>query len=317
MPELCLNGNCTNTDGSYICDCNEGFNRYNSYCKDIDECIVENFCGVDGVCYNKKGGWECECATGYISRPHSAYITNIGNECVDIDECKEYEGLCKENEICVNTEGTYFCEKCRENEIPRIDKHGRMKCKKRKCLKQNPCENFSECVDSSDRRGFLCICKDGYEGETCENDIDECLSGPCKGDETCINIIGGYECKVEESKIVVVESRFSFSEWLKFEPLTRGSDMCESLNKTAKVGVDCEEDAEICRTKPCTFGCDNVPGHCPCLPMAVELDIIQCTIAGSMIILILVLVWFCVICYVTKTIRQKKVQAKHNASLYM
>ena len=111
MPELCLNGKCTNTDGSYICDCNEGYNRFNSYCKDIDECIIENFCGVDGVCYNKKGGWECECATGYISRPHSAYITNIGNECIDIDECKEYDGLCKENEICVNTEGTYFCEK--------------------------------------------------------------------------------------------------------------------------------------------------------------------------------------------------------------
>ena len=40
-----------------------------------------------------------------------------------------------------------------------------------------------------------CICVDGYEGPTCQLQIDNCVDGPCLNSGTCIDKVGGYECK--------------------------------------------------------------------------------------------------------------------------
>ena len=33
--------------------------------------------------------------------------------------------------------------------------------------------------------GFHCLCEHGYDGPTCERNIDECSSGPCHNGGTC------------------------------------------------------------------------------------------------------------------------------------
>lgn len=40
MPHLCRNGRCKNTEGSFHCDCSEGYalTADGEHCKDIDEC---------------------------------------------------------------------------------------------------------------------------------------------------------------------------------------------------------------------------------------------------------------------------------------
>lgn len=35
----------------------------------------------------------------------------------------------------------------------------------------------------------------GFEGDTCMDDINECLAKPCKNQGTCLNSIGSYTCK--------------------------------------------------------------------------------------------------------------------------
>ena len=52
---------CTNTDGSYYCNCSEGFQiSTNGYsCEDINECQVANG-GCEGICNNTVGSYSCD-----------------------------------------------------------------------------------------------------------------------------------------------------------------------------------------------------------------------------------------------------------------
>ena len=43
--------------------------------------------------------------------------------------------------------------------------------------------------------GFTCQCLAGFSGETCENNINDCVSNPCLNGGECIDGINGYTCK--------------------------------------------------------------------------------------------------------------------------
>ena len=50
--------------------------------------------------------------------------------------------------------------------------------------------------DEDGPRG-VCVCKDGWGGDTCEEDIDECLDSSttlCLNGGSCVNEPGGYSC---------------------------------------------------------------------------------------------------------------------------
>ena len=63
-----FNNTCTNTIGSYQCECSEEYYHQNNWepCQDIDECLIEvdrtepDFC-LAGTCSNYPGGYECTC----------------------------------------------------------------------------------------------------------------------------------------------------------------------------------------------------------------------------------------------------------------
>jgi fibulin 1/2 len=57
LSKMCENGRCSNTFGSYMCNCNEGFklDEKSVRCIDVDECASDSFiCGV-GQCVNLDG----------------------------------------------------------------------------------------------------------------------------------------------------------------------------------------------------------------------------------------------------------------------
>ena len=49
------------------------------------------------------------------------------------------------------------------------------------------CRNGGTCFNAT------CCCADGYEGDLCQNEVDECASSPC-GSGTCIDIVNGFWC---------------------------------------------------------------------------------------------------------------------------
>ena len=41
---------------------------------------------------------------------------------------------------------------------------------------------------------FECNCAEGYSGSTCEIELDECDSSPCKNDAYCIDYPASFYC---------------------------------------------------------------------------------------------------------------------------
>ena len=152
---------------------------------------------------------------------------------------------------------------------------------------------------------FSCNCSDtGYTGDTCENDIDECLVEPCKHNSTCNNLVNDYtcachdgftgkdcaqdilECDVnpcqndascyEKSNIslydpaVLVtlpsEVQTEFSQG--FSYASAAGYLCHCLDGFE--GVDCETNIDECGPAPCQNGAtceDGIAKYtCECLP---------------------------------------------------
>ncbi|XP_056299805.1 von Willebrand factor D and EGF domain-containing protein isoform X2 [Pseudoliparis swirei] len=57
--------------------------------------------------------------------------------------------------------------------------------------KPNPCR-LGRCIDGPD--SFSCVCPPGMTGRTCREDIDECVSRPCSPGLGCSNTLGSFVC---------------------------------------------------------------------------------------------------------------------------
>ncbi|KAL1774754.1 crumbs-like 1, partial [Sigmodon hispidus] len=54
------------------------------------------------------------------------------------------------------------------------------------------CYNGGNCIEVQE--DWKCMCQPGFTGEWCEEDIDECASGPCLHGGLCRNLINRFQC---------------------------------------------------------------------------------------------------------------------------
>lgn len=92
-----IQARCTNTLGSYSCQCPEGHtgDAYKQ-CLDIDECQIEGSCGIGAECINKDGTYSCECPDNTIPDPDARV------KCTEILTCNT-DNECPGNALCDST----------------------------------------------------------------------------------------------------------------------------------------------------------------------------------------------------------------------
>ncbi|CEF61444.1 Epidermal growth factor-like domain and EGF-like calcium-binding domain and Insulin-like growth factor binding protein, N-terminal domain-containing protein [Strongyloides ratti] len=198
----------------YNKNCSTGFiaNPFGR-CVDINECdTFFHVCFLPNTqCLNVPGSYSCVCLPGY-------YWSDIGNACLDIDECLLLLDDCLESQRCLNTPGSFKCirtlscgtgyaldsetELCMDVDECNLGSHdcgamytcrniqGSYRCDPKKCASDevmNP--KTGECVSITCPLGYLA------KESKCQ-DINECLTpGVCKPYEECINTPGSYRCQ--------------------------------------------------------------------------------------------------------------------------
>ncbi|XP_059892732.1 adhesion G protein-coupled receptor E1-like isoform X1 [Gadus macrocephalus] len=162
------NAVCVNTNGSFRCMCEDGFEtsrREQSFesdegetCIDIPECEREKgLCEKHGEyaeCHNSVPFYSCICKMGFITSSGLEILVD-DDKCIDLNEC-QHENICGPNSSCVNTPGSHHCE-----------------CKK----------GFALSSDQTTSEGAAEICKD-----VCEMDKTICGNGTCHPGKD------GHEC---------------------------------------------------------------------------------------------------------------------------
>ena len=92
----------------------------------------------------------------------------------------------------------------------------------------------------------VCICTDGWGGDTCTEDVDECLgsSAPlCLNGGTCVNNLGGYSCRCTPE--------YTGPECKDYVPQPVN---CSSTNQMCKNGGECMDQGPGVMVCNCTKG---------------------------------------------------------------
>ncbi|XP_030585973.1 fibulin-2 [Archocentrus centrarchus] len=274
--QLCQH-TCTNTWGSYLCGCRQGYilqldgqscapvsPEEDNRLREVDSPAATtttttttisttarpfslNPCADNGACSQQctavAGRARCSCFPGFS-------LMTDGRTCEDVDECVTGAHRCRPSERCVNTEGSFVCEL-------------QVTCPAGYQLRNSLCEDIDECTIRTHNcgMGFVCentlgsfLCKpkhkcvSGFTQDSHGNciDINECtsLSEPCSSAFNCINTVGSYTCK-------------------------KKTVMCSHGYQASPDGAKCV-DTDECKmgTHRCGVGqiCHNLPGsyHCDC-----------------------------------------------------
>uniref|UniRef100_A0A8B9LZJ9 Fibrillin 2 n=1 Tax=Astyanax mexicanus TaxID=7994 RepID=A0A8B9LZJ9_ASTMX len=268
IPDVCKNGRCINTMGSYRCHCNSGYTASiaGTACVDLDECAMSpkpcNF-----ICKNTEGSYACSCPRGYILQEDS-------RSCKDLDECQVKRHNCQF--MCVNTIGGFTC-KCppgfTQHHTACID-HNECAAEPSLCGAKGLCQNSPG--------SFSCECQRGFSLDTsglhCE-DVNECDSNH-RCQFGCENMLGGYRCNCPQGYTQHYQWNQCVDENECSTPGTCGSASCYNTLGSFKCacpsGYTFEQfstschDVDECTSfkNPCNYGCSNTQGGylCGCPP---------------------------------------------------
>ncbi|XP_037942356.1 fibrillin-1-like [Teleopsis dalmanni] len=206
---------CVNTREAYQCKCNPGYilDSNNVTCSLNKTFVNETFAVEEG---KLDSGYDLDEDEGdeQLEDENDSIILNginqcpvgykrdiLKNICVDVDECNIDLDICKHNQYCHNTIGSYRCL----NIKPKTCDSGYIYNSETKT-----CDDIDECLmdkDTCDRNqncvniigSYHCDCNIGFNLDTTTNacvDINECSinNHNCLPSQRCDNTVGSYIC---------------------------------------------------------------------------------------------------------------------------
>lgn len=174
---------------SFICSCRTGYLLLEdrTSCKECSpgifgkDCLEACTCSATNTMSCNSSTGACRCKAGWE-----------GVSCsVDVNECTATPRVvCPFNSHCLNTIGSYLC--------PCDD--GYQRNASGRCVDSHPC-NCGPNANSCDTQTGICLCKTGFQGLTCSDDINECSGSPgvtCPSNSHCVNSQGSYLCSCDK-----------------------------------------------------------------------------------------------------------------------
>lgn len=264
--EGCQNGGaCRSSISGFKCRCEAGY--AGAHCDtDIDEC-ASHPCAHDGQCTDSTsaiGGFgqtpvgsdafKCTCAPGFR-----------GKTCdQDVNECLSRP--CQHGGVCIDLVDDYSCE-CAPTWNAQTSTNaywGGQECTEALSF-ENPCHNGGQQTQQSTTAAPDCLCAAGWEGPTCDDDTDECLSAPCQHSGRCTSSINRYRCRcepgyagdnceidVDECQSHPCQHPATNEAPCTTDPLVPDSYTCNC--DSHYLGDNCAEQVSHCASVPCNHG---------------------------------------------------------------
>ncbi|CAH1272075.1 CRB1 [Branchiostoma lanceolatum] len=244
VPAPCKNGGvCTDDIFGVICDCTDtGYEG--PFCQDdVNECNNDP-CQNSGTCFNRPGGFTCQCAQGWD-----------GETCEnELDEC--ISDPCQNGATCEDRQGSYFCN-C-------VSGFEGTNCETSQACQAQPCNLEEDCFPEG--LDYRCECKPGYEGSAGNcREIDECASNPCRNRGTCNNYINYYNCSCRDGYYGY--NCENTNECVLRPNYCRNGATCRDLTASFEcvcavgfTGEDCSENIDDCAQNTCQNGATCMDG---------------------------------------------------------
>uniref|UniRef100_A0A3B3RQ52 Fibulin 2 n=1 Tax=Paramormyrops kingsleyae TaxID=1676925 RepID=A0A3B3RQ52_9TELE len=285
---------CINTWGSYECACYPGYTLH----QDGHFCVSDNpmednrvgqeegrarqppetdvpptrttallnACAENGPCAHlcsvEGGQAHCSCFPGFS-------LMTDGRSCEDVNECVTNAHSCQANEKCVNTMGSFMCQR-------------QIICPAGYQARDGVCEDVDECALGTHNCGvgfecqnmqgsFSCQprqrCFTGFSQDKHGNcvDVDECssLEEPCSSGFNCINTVGSYTC---QRKVILCSQGYHTS---------ADGARCIDVDECQTGAHRCGE-GQICQNLPGNYRCNCQTGYQPDLIRGTCVDINEC-----------------------------------------
>ncbi|XP_048830666.1 protein jagged-2-like isoform X2 [Brienomyrus brachyistius] len=193
-------GRCSAVLDGFLCDCAEGYSG--SLCEVRNNPCSPNPCQNKAVCHSLLDDYYCACPEDYE-----------GKNCSDLkDHCKTTP--CEVIDSCTIAVATNATEEgvrhissnvCGPHGHCVSQAAGNFTCACERGFTGTYChENINDCLSSPCKNGgtcidginsFRCFCPDGWEGSLCDLDVDECSRNPCKNGGRCVDLMNDFYCE--------------------------------------------------------------------------------------------------------------------------
>ncbi|XP_028808987.1 protein jagged-2b [Denticeps clupeoides] len=189
--------------GGYQCQCLPGF--AGTHCEIQRNKCASGPCQNAGRCHAVLDGFVCECQPEFAGP-----LCEVPNQS-SFNPCEP--NPCQNQATCHGMLGDFYCA-CPEDYEGKTCADRKDHCRSTPCqvidsctiavssngsdegiqyISSNVCGPHGKCV-SQPGGNFSCTCEKGFTGTYCHENVNDCVSNPCKNGGTCIDGVNSFQC---------------------------------------------------------------------------------------------------------------------------